>query len=75
VALQFYMCFHDGRVTGDLGPPPSAAEVCLETEADVLDGMFSGRVNAMRAAMTGKLRFGGDTRLAVSAPIRCIVLR
>jgi ketol-acid reductoisomerase len=63
--LEFYLRFQDGVVTGDLNPPPSAAEVRLEMEADVLDGMFTGRINAARAAMAGKLSFGGDTRLAL----------
>jgi ketol-acid reductoisomerase len=64
--LEFYMRFQDGQVTADLGPPPSPAEVRLETTADVLDGMFTGRINAMRAAMTGRLSFDGDAKLAIS---------
>jgi ketol-acid reductoisomerase len=64
--LEFHMRFADGEVAGDLGPPPSPAEVRLETKAETLDGMFTGRTNAMRAAMTGKLSFSGDTKLAIS---------
>ena len=64
--LEFHLRFQDGEVSGDLGPPSSEAEVCLRTVGDVLDGMFTGRINAMRAAMTGKLSFSGDTRLALS---------
>ncbi|MFC2046517.1 SCP2 sterol-binding domain-containing protein [Chloroflexota bacterium] len=64
--LEFHMRFDDGEVTADLGPPPAPAEVRLETKAETLDGMFSGRINAMRAAMTGGLVFSGDTRLAIS---------
>lgn len=63
--LEFHIGFHDGEVTGELGPPPSLAEVQLEMEADVLDGMFAGRINAARAAMSGKLSFDGDTKLAM----------
>lgn len=63
--LEFYVGFHDGEVTGELGPPPSPAEVQLKMEADVLDGMFTGRINAARAAMSGKLSFDGDTKLAL----------
>jgi putative sterol carrier protein len=62
---EFYMRFDDGAVEAGLGPPASPAEVRLETTADVLDGMFTGRINAMRAAMTGRLSFGGDARLAM----------
>jgi ketol-acid reductoisomerase len=64
--LEFHMRFNDGLVSARLGEPASLAEVRLETEADVLDGMFTGQINAMRAAMTGKLTFSGDARLAMS---------
>ena len=63
--LTFHMGFHQGEVTGGLGTPQAEADVQLETEAAVLDAMFTGRINAMRAAMTGRLSFGGDTRLAI----------
>jgi putative sterol carrier protein len=64
--LEFYMSFEDGRVTADLGPPPSSAEVRVETRADVLDGMFTGRVHAMRAAMSGRLSSTGEAKLALT---------
>jgi ketol-acid reductoisomerase len=64
--LEFYMYFEDGQVSTGLGAPPSPAEVRLETKAQVLDGMFTGRINAMRAAMTGRLSFGGDAKLAIT---------
>ncbi len=65
LGLEFYLAFRDGQVTGDLGPPPEPAQVQLKMKAAVLDGMFTGRINAPRAAMTGKLSFRGDTRLAM----------
>ena len=64
--LEFYMRFHDGEVSAGLGPPLSAAEVRLETESEVLDGMFTGRINAMRAFMSGKMSFSGEAKLAIS---------
>jgi ketol-acid reductoisomerase len=64
--LEFYMCFDDGEVTAALGPPISPAEVRLQTESEVLDGMFTGRINAMRAFMTGKLSFSGEAKLAIT---------
>jgi ketol-acid reductoisomerase len=64
--LAFYMRFQQGEVTGGIGAPAVDPDVRLETEAAVLDGMFTGQINAMRAAMTGKLAFSGDTRLAIS---------
>lgn len=63
--LEFYLDFGDGEVSGDLGPPPCPAQVQLQTKAGVLDGMFTGRVNAMRATMTGQLSFSGEARLAM----------
>ncbi len=65
LGLEFYTSFYDGQVGGDLGAPPTPAEVRLKMKAEVLDGMFTGRINAPRAAMTGKLSFSGDTRLAM----------
>ena len=64
--LEFYMRFHDGTVTTAVGPPPSPAEVRLETKSEVLDGMFTGRINAMRAFMSGKMSFSGEAKLAIS---------
>jgi ketol-acid reductoisomerase len=64
--LEFYMRFGEGKLEANFGPSPSPAEVRLETKAEVLDGMFTGRINAMRAAMTGKLSFGGEAKLAMS---------
>jgi ketol-acid reductoisomerase len=64
--LEFYMRFGTGELEASLGPPLSPAEVRLETKAEVLDGMFTGRTNAVRAAMTGKLSFGGEAKLAMS---------
>jgi putative sterol carrier protein len=63
--LDFTMRFAHGQVVTALGPPDEPAEVRLETTAAVLDGMFTGSINALRAAMTGRLTFSGETRLAV----------
>jgi ketol-acid reductoisomerase len=64
--MEFTMCFQGGEVIADMGPPPSPPEVRLETDTDVLDGMFTGRINAMRAFMSGKLSFSGEARLAIT---------
>ena len=64
--LEFYLRFDDGQVSGSLGAPPSPAEVRIETDAAVLDGMLTGRLNALRAFMGGKLSFGGDSKLAIT---------
>jgi ketol-acid reductoisomerase len=64
--IEFSMRFHDGEVAASMGPPPSLAEVRLETEMAVLDGMFTRRINAMRAFMSGSLSFSGEARLAIT---------
>lgn len=64
--LEFWMRFDDGTVTTAMGSPLSQADVRLEAKADTFDGMFTGRINAMRAAMTGKLSFDGEAKMAMS---------
>ena len=66
VGIEFYLRFDEGQVSGGLGAPPAPAEVVLETEAEVLDGMLSGRLNAMRAFLGGKLTFEGEGKLAIT---------
>jgi autoinducer 2 (AI-2) kinase len=63
---QFWFGFHDGRVHAGLGAPPEAAGVELKLKADLLDGMMTGRRNAMQAAMQGELSFSGDTAKAMT---------
>jgi autoinducer 2 (AI-2) kinase len=63
---QFFFGFKDGSVHGGLGAPASGAGVQLEMKADLLDGMFTGRKNAMQAAMAGELSFSGDTAKAMT---------
>ncbi|HXQ22714.1 MAG TPA: NAD(P)-dependent oxidoreductase [Candidatus Acidoferrales bacterium] len=66
LALAFYFGLRDGTVSGDLGDPAAPADVELKMRADILDGMFTGRVNAMQAAMNGQLSFSGDTVKAMT---------
>jgi autoinducer 2 (AI-2) kinase len=66
VATEFHLTLKDGRVTGAVAAPERCAEVELKLAADVLDGMFTGRVNAMQSAMDGKLSFTGDTAKAMT---------
>jgi autoinducer 2 (AI-2) kinase len=66
LALSFYIALRDGAMEGDLGEPAVPADVELKMPADVLDGMFTGRVNPMQAATGGRLSFSGDTVKAMT---------
>jgi sugar (pentulose or hexulose) kinase/phosphoglycerate dehydrogenase-like enzyme/ribulose-5-phosphate 4-epimerase/fuculose-1-phosphate aldolase/putative sterol carrier protein len=66
LALDFHLGFDGGTVQSALGPPGADAGVELKMKADLLDGMFTGRRNAMQAAMDGELSFSGDTAKAMT---------
>lgn len=63
--LAFWLRLRSG-IEGALGAPDGRSEVELTMPADVLDGMFTGRVNPMQAAMEGRLSFTGDAAKAMT---------
>ncbi len=65
LALEFYLSYQDGVVSGGVSAPPSPAEVRMKANAEIFDGIFTGRINGNKAAMSGKLSFSGDVRLAM----------
>lgn len=66
LGLEFHFGFQNGAVVGGVGAPQEAADVQLKMRADLLDGMMTGRLNAMQAAMNGELSFSGDTAKAMT---------
>lgn len=63
---SFYLGFHQGIVTGELGAPPAPAQVQLTLSPATLDGMFTSTLNPARAAMSGEITFSGDARTALT---------
>jgi len=59
--LEFYLSFNNGEFKAALGAPPSNADLTARTTAEIFDGLMSGKVNGTTAAMSGRLRFSGDT--------------
>jgi ribulose-5-phosphate 4-epimerase/fuculose-1-phosphate aldolase/putative sterol carrier protein len=66
LGAQFHFGFQDGQVVGGMAAPAEPAAVELKLSADLLDGMMTGRRNAMQAAMQGELSFSGDTAKAMT---------
>lgn len=65
LGLEFYIGFQDGEVMAGLGPSPTPAEVRMKATAPVLDDILTGRISGQKAAMSGKLSFSGDVRIAM----------
>jgi phosphoglycerate dehydrogenase-like enzyme/sugar (pentulose or hexulose) kinase/ribulose-5-phosphate 4-epimerase/fuculose-1-phosphate aldolase len=63
---ELHLRLAGGAVSGAPSAPGDPADVELRLAADVFDGMFTGRVNPMQAAMDGKLSFTGDTAKAMT---------
>ncbi len=64
--LDFHMVFGDGAVQAGLGPPPGRPDLTLTGNASTFEGIMTGALNAMAAAMLGQLKYRGDTVKAVA---------
>ncbi len=64
--ITFYMRFVGLPVECGLGDLPDRAVVTLKMNAEVLDAVFMERIGGMKAAMSGKLAFAGNTMKAMS---------
>ena len=63
--LDFNMVFENGAVKTGMGAPDGKPDLTLKMKAEIFDGMMIGRINAMGAAMSGKMKFTGDTGKAM----------
>jgi autoinducer 2 (AI-2) kinase len=66
LGLDFYLGLKQGRVISALGEPDDPAEVQLQMRGEILDGMFTGTIDAMESAMNGELSFIGDAAKAMT---------
>jgi putative sterol carrier protein len=60
----FHTNFLDGHVEAGLGELDDA-DIFLTMDSDIFDGMFTGKVNAAKAAMKGDLAFSGNVAAAM----------
>jgi len=63
--LDFHMVFNNGKAEAGMGAPPGTPDLTLKMKAEVFDGMMTGKINAMRAALGGRMKFSGDTAKAM----------
>jgi len=66
VGLKLYLEFTGSEVKAFVGEPPSPPMVELGMESHTFDGMFSGELDAMSAAMSGEMSFAGDAGPAMA---------
>lgn len=62
--IFFYTNFLDGEVEAGLDEWEDA-DIQLTMDSDIFDGMFTGKVNAAKAAMKGDLAFAGNVASAM----------
>jgi sugar (pentulose or hexulose) kinase/phosphoglycerate dehydrogenase-like enzyme/ribulose-5-phosphate 4-epimerase/fuculose-1-phosphate aldolase/putative sterol carrier protein len=65
LGLDFYLAFADGKVTGEARAPSAPTDMRLKAKGVDLDAILSGKLSGQKAAMSGKLNFSGDVKLAM----------
>ncbi|HCS27450.1 MAG TPA: hypothetical protein DIW43_08340 [Spongiibacteraceae bacterium] len=65
IGVSFYFGLYGGKVESALGENDKA-EVMLTMRAEILNGMFSGSIDTMKAAMNGDIAFVGDAAKAMT---------
>ena len=66
VGLKLYLEFTGKEVKASVGEPPAPPMVELGMESGTFDGMFTGEIDAMSAAMSGDMSFSGDAGPAMA---------
>lgn len=66
LALTFHLQLAVNGASAGLGAIAGGADVRLSMGAAIFDGMFGGELNAMEAAMDGRLSFTGDAGKAMT---------
>lgn len=62
----FLLTFKDGEIGGEVGADVTPAQIKLTMDSETFDGVFSGAVDPMGAAMSGQILFSGDLGLAMN---------
>ena len=58
--IQFFMSFQDGVVSCGGGKPPAPASFTITMSKETFDDSMNDRIDAMSAALSGKIKFKGD---------------
>ncbi|WP_372365208.1 NAD(P)-dependent oxidoreductase [Candidatus Uabimicrobium sp. HlEnr_7] len=62
---KFVVHYNKGQIITHWGEAKQRPNVTLKMKAATFDGILTGNINGVRAAMTGKLSFSGDTLKAM----------
>ncbi len=66
--LNFFLSFVGGVLKAGLGVPTEPADLAIKTKSETFDGVMSGAINGLNAALSGKFEYSGE-------PIKVIALQ